>query len=91
MDDIGQVLHLFHRFLAFVTVLGLLWAGWCLRYLRHAAVLSIVQVLMGLVVIVAYEGGALEFQVTVGAVHQLFAIIIFAALVWTFWQPDMVK
>ena len=91
MDDIGQAVHLFHRFLAFVTVLGLLWAGWYLRYLRHAAVLSIFQVLMGLVVIVTYEGGVLELQVTVGALHQLFAAIIFAALVWTFWQPDRVK
>ena len=62
-----------------------------MQELRHAMALSIFQVLMGLGVILVYEGGALGIQVTMGALHQLFAIIIFVALVGAFWTTSRVE
>ena len=91
LDDINETLHFSHRMLALVTVVGLVWAGWYMRELRHAMLLSLFQVLMGLGVILVYEGGALGIQVTMGALHQLFAIIIFVALVWAFWTTSRVE
>ena len=87
-EDRGQVLHFAHRLLALMSVLGIVAAAFYMRALRHPAMLSVIQVFMGLLVIWVYNAGAFGSHVLVGALHQLFALVIFASLIWAFWRPD---
>ena len=86
--DSGQVLHFAHRGLALMSVLGIVAGAFYVRALRHPAMLSVIQVFMGLLVIWVYNVGTLGSHVLVGALHQLFALVIFASLIWVFWRPD---
>ena len=87
-EDRGQVLHFAHRLLALMSVLGIVAAAFYMRALRHPAMLSVIQVFMGLLVIWVYNAGTFGSHVLVGALHQLFALVIFASLIWAFWRPD---
>ena len=87
-EDRGQVLHFAHRLLALMSVLGIVVAAFYMRALRHPAMLSVIQVFMGLLVIWVYNAGTFGSHVLVGALHQLFALVIFASLIWAFWRPD---
>ena len=89
--DGGILLHVGHRLLAFITVVSLLWGSWHWRQLRHVAVLGFAQVLLGAAVISVYLKYSEDLQVVIGAIHQAVAMIIFAALVWTFWTPPVVQ
>jgi len=91
LRDSGIVLHVVHRLLALIMVIGLLWGSWRWRQLRHLAALAFVQVLLGAAVIAIYSKHSAGFQVAIGAVHQIVAMIIFAALVWSFWAPSAVS
>ncbi|MEE2694408.1 MAG: COX15/CtaA family protein [Pseudomonadota bacterium] len=86
-EDSGQVLHFVHRVLASVSVLGIVSGAFYLQALRHPAILSVIQVFMGLLVIWVYDAGTFGSHVLVGALHQLFALVIFASLIWGSWQP----
>ena len=86
--DSGLVLHFAHRGLALMSVLGIVAGAFYVRALRHPAMLSVIQVFMGLLVIWVYNVGTLGSHVLVGALHQLFALVIFASLIWVFWRPD---
>ena len=89
--DGGVLLHVGHRLLALTTVVGLLWGSWRWRQLRHVAVLGFAQVLLGAAVIAIYLNYSGNVQVVIGVVHQFVAMIIFAALVWTFWTPPVAE
>ena len=90
-EDRGQVLHFAHRLLALMSVLGIVAAAFYMRALRHPAMLSVIQVFMGLLVIWVYNAGTFGSHVLVGALHQLFALVIFASLIWAFWRPDALR
>ena len=90
-EDRGQVLHFAHRLLALMSVLGIVVAAFYMRALRHPAMLSVIQVFMGLLVIWVYNAGTFGSHVLVGALHQLFALVIFASLIWAFWRPDALR
>ena len=87
LDDDGQVLNFVHRVLALVSVLGIVLGAFYIRALRHSAMLSAIQVLMGLLVIWGYDVGAFGPHMIVGTLHQLFALVIFASLIWASWRP----
>ena len=86
--DSGQVLHFAHRGLALMSVLGIVAGAFYVRALRPPAMISVIQVFMGLLVIWVYNVGTLGSHVLVGALHQLFALVIFASLIWVFWRRD---
>ena len=88
-NDTRIALHVTHRILALITVISLLWGSWRWRQLRHLAGLAFVQVLLGAAVIVIYSRHSMEIQVAIGVVHQTVAMIIFAALVWSFCSPSV--
>ena len=89
--DSGQVLHFAHRVLALMSVLGIVAGAFYVQALRHPAMLSVIQVFMGVLVIWVYNAGTFGSHVFVGALHQLFALVIFASLIWVFWHPDGAK
>ena len=87
VGDSGVVFHLIHRFLALMTLIGvLLFACW-MHTLRHLAVLVILQILVGAGIAMIYAGNSVTLHIAIGVLHQFFAVMVFAALVWLFWTP----
>ena len=87
LNDSRVVLHVMHRLLALTTLIGILsYACWKWS-LRHLAALVILQVVVGAGVTTVYAGNSFALQIGIGVLHQFFAVIIFATLVWLFWTP----